>query len=762
MTRVPPVLRVALAFALGAALAPGSLTGPRGLLTPALLLLLLASTWAWRVPPLLPSLVHLAPAALAGALWAASADAASRPACLAEQVDGAALELTGHFTRVRAQGSSRFHVAGGLGPGCFPVLTVYVRGETGAVEARFGTLEGRWLTGRRDQGIGGYFSAGTFLETLGPVPRRHRVRAAFGRGVETVLERRFGERASVARALTIAGGEGVDPHLREAFVRSGVAHLLSISGFHVGVVGGLLAGMAAGLGLPPRARAGVLAGGVWLYVALIGAPTSAARAAWMTSALVLGTIRGRPVLRLGALGCAMLVLAVVEPGAVGGPGYQLTVAGTAGILFVGRWIARHWPEGPVVGALGPSVGAGLGAALFTAPILALHFGALSTVSVPASLLLTPLVAVAIPGIVATIALDLTGLPGASVVAYGTDALLMGLSATARAFAALPWASVPVTAQEVAVALIFALASLRLLRSPWRVAAWIRIWLAVSGGAAGVMGLRVVRDLAAWNSMEVTAIDVGQGDAIAIRTPRNRWYLIDGGPRSATFDVGASRVVPYLQRRGVRRLEAIVLSHPDSDHVGGLAAILQAFPVGAVLGPGRTAGQVAHVDALEQARRTNTPWRRVVTGDAWSRDGVSFEILHPGTEDLGDHPNDWSVVILSRFGAFEALFMGDAEEAAESRVLATLESGEVEVLKVGHHGSRTSTSQALLDRVSPRVALISAGRRNRYGHPAPQVLRRLRESGATILRTDASGTVSVTGRRNGSLRTGGRVPRYPGR
>ena len=104
--------------------------------------------------------------------------------------------------------------------------------------------------------------------------------------------------------------------------------------------------------------------------------------------------------------------------------------------------------------------------------------------------------------------------------------------------------------------------------------------------------------------------------------------------------------------------------------------------------------------------------------------MSFEVLHPGADDLGDHPNDWSVVILSRFGEFEALFMGDAEEAVEGRVLAGLETGGVDVLKVGHHGSRTSTSPALLDRASPRVALISAGRRNRYGHPDPRVIRRL--------------------------------------
>ncbi|NNF25688.1 MAG: DNA internalization-related competence protein ComEC/Rec2 [Gemmatimonadetes bacterium] len=559
---------------------------------------------------------------------------------------------------------------------------------------------------------------------------------------------------AVARALTIAGGEGVDPHLREAFVRAGVAHLLSISGFHVGVVASLLAAMATAAGLSPRGRAGVLAGGVWTYVVLIGAPTSAARAAWMTTALVLGTVRGWPVLRLGALGFAMLVLAVLEPLAVAGPGYQLTVAGTAGILVLGRWIARHWPRGGWVGALGPSVGAGLGAALFTAPVLALHFGALSTLSVPASLVLTPLVAVAIPGILLTVVLDLFTLPGAGLLAYATDGLLLGLSGSARALAALPWASIPVTARDVGVAVGSGLLALRVLRAPWRAAPWARVCLAVAGAGTGVVGVQLVADLSTRGTLEVAAIDVGQGDAIAIRTPNNRWYLVDGGPRSASCDAGASRVVPYLHGRGVRRIEAIVLSHPDADHVGGLPAVLEAFPVGAVLGPGRTVGQGPHLAALEAATRRRSPWRQVVTGDLWSRDGVRFRVLHPGEEDLGDHPNDWSVVLSVHFGEFDVLLMGDAEEAAEARVLKTLGDEAVEVLKVGHHGSRTSTTPALLVRVSPRVAMISAGRRNRYGHPAASVLRRLMERGATILRTDQAGTVAVIGRRDGSFRIRG--------
>lgn len=752
MTRAPPVLRVALAFALGAAFAPGLPIGLDRLLTPSLLLLLLAWTWSWRVPPVSTGALHVLTALLAGYLWAGSGFLGRHPPCIDRLEDRSAVETWGYFSQARSSGRSRFHVQEGLGPNCRPELTVYLRMEVPPPEAQFGLLKGRWLAGQEARP--GYVSAGGFTPGEGPVPSLARIRAGFGRVVGQALTRRFGERSAVARALTIAGGEGVDPHLREAFVRSGVAHLLSISGFHVGVVASLLMALATWTGLPPRARAAVLAVGVWAYVLVIGAPTSAARAAWMTTALLLGTLRGAPVLRLGALGFAMLVLAILEPQAVSGPGYQLTIAGTAGILVLGRWIVRHWPRRPWIGSLGPPVGAGLGAALFTAPVLAVHFGALSLLSVPASLVLTPLVAVAIPGILFTVALDLLGLPGAGALAYATDSLLLGVSQSARGLATLPWASIPVTGRDVGVGVGSGLLALRALHAPWRSAPWARACLALAGAGTGVVGVQLLGEVSTRGTLEVVAIDVGQGDALAIRTPRNRWYLVDGGPRSASFDAGASRVVPYLSRRGVRRLEAIVLSHPDADHVGGLVAVIEAFPVKAVLGPGRTLGQGPHLDALRAATRRRAPWRPVVSGDTWSQDGVRFRVLHPGAEELGDEPNDWSVVLSVHFGDFDVLLMGDAEEAAEARVLESLGEESVEVLKVGHHGSRTSTTPALLARVSPHVALISVGRRNRYGHPAPSVLRHLHEVGTTVLRTDRAGTITVTGRRDGRFRIGG--------
>ena len=251
-----------------------------------------------------------------------------------------------------------------------------------------------------------------------------------------------------------------------------------------------------------------------------------------------------------------------------------------------------------------------------------------------------------------------------------------------------------------------------------------------------------------------AIDVGQGDAIALRTPRGRWLLVDAGPRGfGGSDAGLTRVVPYLHGQGARRLEAVILSHPDEDHAGGLAAVLRNVRTGAVLGPGFSAGQSGHMLGAEEAQRAKIPWRRTAAGDAWTLDGVDFEVLSPTPGGPSGHspahpdPNAWSVVVRVTYGDFSALLTGDADAAIEDRLL---DQGRITALKVGHHGSRTSTSEAFVRATSPAYALISVGARNRYGHPDPTVLARLQRAGTRIYRTDLDGTVTLTARKDGSV------------
>lgn len=758
MRQAPPVLWVAAGFSGGVAAAAGF--GPAFWL----LALVAVPVALWRRPA--SRAVSLVLCVAAGIAWG-KVFINGQTRCLSSVSDGAAALVQGYFLRTSATGASAFRVLSGPGEDCREPVRVYLRSSGSAsssaspAEAQFVTVEGRWFVTRQGGSARVYLSAATVRVSPGIVPAHHRAMAAVRKRAAEVLAERLGPQAGVASALVLAEREGIPQELWDAFARSGSAHLLSISGFHVGVVAALLGGLLSAVGRPPRNRAAGVAAGVWAYVLLIGAPTSATRAAWMTTAFVLGRLRQTPAQALGGLGLSMLMIAVFRPSVVSGAGFQLTVTGTAGILVLSRWILSVWPAHRGRNQIAPPLAAGIGASVFTAPVLAYHFGQIPLLSLPSSIILTPMVAAAVPGVILTIAMGAAGLPGTAVIAAGSEGLLYAVVTLAAALGDIPGTLWLATPQEALLLTGGGLLPLLLWRAPWRNRPAVRT-AAVVFSACTVLWLgQAARSLAGRGRIEIVAIDVGQGDAIGVRTPAGRWLLVDAGPRFAGSDAGLTRVVPYLRARGVRRLEAVVLTHPDEDHAGGLASVLAHVPVGTVLGPGFSGGQSGHMAGLEEARRAEIPWRRATAGDSWTIDGVAFRVLspeaahHPGPE-AGEAPhqrirtpNEWSVVIRVTYGEFDALLMGDADAGIESRLL---DQGHIEVLKVGHHGSRTSTSEAFVDAVSPEYALVSAGARNRYGHPHPVVLSRLERAGTRVLRTDRQGTLSVTGRKDGTVTT----------
>jgi competence protein ComEC len=253
-------------------------------------------------------------------------------------------------------------------------------------------------------------------------------------------------------------------------------------------------------------------------------------------------------------------------------------------------------------------------------------------------------------------------------------------------------------------------------------------------------------------LELVVLDVGQGDAALLRSPRGRWILVDAGPTTSRYDAGAKAVVPYLRKRGVAELEFMILTHPDMDHVGGAGSVLAEIEIGAVLDPGMPAGTQAFLGALEAARAGGVPWKLLQAGDSMNLDGMALRVLAPeggARVGEGDGANGASIVLEVRFGEFSALLTGDAPAESEGRFLTRTLSPRISVLKVGHHGSSTSTSPELLRRIGAEVGLISVGRRNRFGHPDFRVLSRLREEGVQIFRTDQSGALRVRARADGS-------------
>jgi competence protein ComEC len=213
------------------------------------------------------------------------------------------------------------------------------------------------------------------------------------------------------------------------------------------------------------------------------------------------------------------------------------------------------------------------------------------------------------------------------------------------------------------------------------------------------------------------------------------------------DPYSAPLVRTLRRAGIRRLEALVLTHPDLDHIGGAPSVLEGLDVAAVGDPGRSRETRPYLDVLESTAAEPARWIALTRGDHLELDGVVLDVLHPSRSTPADaDPNATSVVLLLRYGLFTALLTGDAPAEVEDALTARV--GRVDVLKVAHHGSRTSSSDRFLGEVQPSLSVVSAGRRNRYGHPHADVTARLLRHSGAVLRTDLDGAVRIVARRDG--------------
>lgn len=617
------------------------------------------------------------------------------------------------------------------GPGCQVDLAVAVR--SGRAEAGSLVRIRRAEPTGSDRGLLLREAQLTMVRGPGPLDRwRNRVAAT--------LDRRFGDDGPAARALLIADTRGLSPELRDRYADAGLVHILSISGLHVAIVGGALLLLFQAARVPlATARVAAVATAV-LYVLAIGAPPPAVRSVTLFAATVLAQLRQRPTSPWGTFALAG-VAPLWDLRTVLDLGWQLSVSGYAAIIVAGR-VARRIPH-TWAGwrrMIAKELLTGTIATIATTALVTWHFGRLSLIAPLSNLVVGPVISLLQPTLF--LVMVLPDAIGAAFVVDAARPLLRTMDAIATVAAAVPGAAIEV-APTMRTAWLVGVASVAGL-----VAGWARRptrWILAALGASALMVWLPDRS---WLERgpartEIHLIDVGQGDAIAIRSPLGRWALVDAGRAWSGGDAGRSTVVPQLRRRG-GPLALFILTHPHADHIGGAASVTRALRPQQVYDAGFVLGQTGYRELLETIASRDIPWQRVRPGATHELDGIAIDFLAPDSAWAAgrDDPNDASTVVRVRIGALRFLLMGDAEAGEEAWLLDRLgaEALQATVLKVGHHGSRTSTTPAFLDAVRPRVALVSVGANNGYGHPNPEVMQRLATQGATVLRTDQLGSV----------------------
>ena len=660
--------------------------------------------------------------------------------------------------------------------------------------------------------------ASTLLQKIGAPPASAETRLARWRGkLRSELDALFPASPDVAgilRAMLLGDRAFIDRSESLDFQKTGVFHVLVVAGLHVGALAFFLFWLTRRLRLPHTLATLVILLALFAYIAVVEQRPPVLRAGLMTGIVVLGTFYYRRLELLNSAALAALILLLAKPKAVVDTSFQLSflaIGCIAGIAL--PWMQTHvqpfvhalknWRDVTRDAAYAPrqvqyrldlrdtarllTARLSTRAAIWTQntgvtalrgtfrlaelfalslvlqfgmlPLMARDFHRITLLGPLANLLAVPLTGLIVPLGFCSLGLALVWRGLGRVLAMPLAWLVHLQGGIVHLFARIPRGSYRIPGPPHWVILLFfaailALAAgLRFQQARGRFLRWSAVAVAVF--AAILIARYPFRPSVVPNALEMTVLDVAQGDSILVISPKGSTLLIDGGGTFQGFqgreehlgpDPGEDAVSPYLWSRGIQKLDAVALTHAHQDHIGGLTAILQNFKVGQ-LWLGRETAVPAFARLKDEAALLHVPIEHELRGQHFLWDGVQLDFLWPEIPPEEVAPlakNNDSLVVRLRYKDRTILLPGDAEKQAEAVMLAENDTAvlHADVLKVGHHGGKNSTMPDFLAAVAPQISIISAGEENPYGHPSPELLQRLGESGTRLLRTDRDGAVRV--------------------
>ena len=560
--------------------------------------------------------------------------------------------------------------------------------------------------------------------------------------------------AETGLLLGLLAGErsGIPDVLRSDFQRSGLVHVLAISGFHVVLLAGMLMILLKATGLPHRVVRITAVVLLLLYVPVTGGSPAVRRAVLMFAVPQMGALFQRPANTLNSLGVALLLIMLPEPAVIWNPGFQLSVAATLGILIGGPLNPlKRLPDsmqknkwwGRLQGLVLDPTYVTLCATLSTAPFLVHHFKTLSPFAWLGNIVVVPAISMGMQsGLFALLSpLDILR----EHFCYAARFFLRLASLLTRLLSDSAQASVTVGPFGPSILLLCGFSFLffpLFFRS--RLARWFSLGCLLFFSAIFVYG---EYRLALEPSWSISTIDVGQGDSHLITTPSGRHLLVDAGDNKRE-DSGKDIIVPYLHHIGVSHLDALIITHPDQDHFGGALSIIKTFPVRElwITDCARIEPKENWQQVIMEAYRRGVVLRDVQRGFMYRESLFEIKVIHPDTRRCVDS-NTQSISFRARGLGHSAILTGDLTIQGEKDILATDVYLKSDVLKLGHHGSKTSSSRKFLTQVEPALAIISSGRRNRFKHPNKEVVRRLDSLAIPYLNTAEKGTIDILFRKD---------------
>nr|WP_295969525.1 DNA internalization-related competence protein ComEC/Rec2 [uncultured Bacillus sp.] len=563
------------------------------------------------------------------------------------------------------------------------------------------------------------------------------------------------ETVPLAVALLFGTDDLIAENIMEQYRELGIVHLLAISGLHITIIVAIVYYLLLRLGVTREKSMLVLFICLPLYGVLAGASPSVIRSVLMTMLLLLSTGRRdhSRVSVLDVISFTFLLYVFTAPYAIYNIGFQLSFIAVLSLLLSAPIILANCRH-----PLSLMFSTSYISMICTAPVLLYSFFEFSIISLLVNLLYIPLFnLILLPYVLFGFVLHLLIGDIVTPLLELLNGIIVRMNEITAKVASLPWNTIALGRPEPPLLLLYG----------WGFFLLFVIWEASTKGKAKVRMLLLGVPCLLFSVQyilnhyplegEITFLDVGQGDCIFIRLPLGKGqYVIDTGGsivfekeqwqiRSDSYETGKDTVVPYLKSKGAVSIDKLILTHGDLDHAGGAQAVLQELKVKELVLPDVKEKNEVELRLIQLAKDRGVPVTFVHEGDSWKSGTYLFQVLSP-KENGHIGGNDGSIVLYSELGGLTWLFTGDLEEEGEKKLLRDYPTLTADVLKVGHHGSKSSTSDAFIAQISPDTAVISVGENNLYQHPHPEVIEKLRRRNINILRTDQNGAITYSFRK----------------